>query len=301
MRGQPSGTVAAVFVQDTVDAASWLSLTGGLRYAAFSGGVSEEAISPRLGASIRISAINSVVRAFYGRFYQEPPLATASGPLVDLVTAQDLRLMPLHGERDREYQLGIAVPLKGWTIDADHFRTRATNFFDHNPIGNSNVFFPVTIDGAVIRGAEVTLRSPRRWSRGSLHFAYAYQTARGEGTVSGGLGDASSFVGSFLLDHDQRHTLSAGFNANQRRGASVAATMAYGSGLPDEGGPAHLRAHATTNVTVAKAISRTLSISITALNVLNSRVLIDNSLTFGGTHFNSPREIYGELRWRVRY
>ncbi len=31
------------------------------------------------------------------------------------------------------------------------------------------------------------------------------------------------------------------------------------------------------------------------------KLLIDNSLTFGGTHFNSPREVYGELRYRFHY
>ena len=27
----------------------------------------------------------------------------------------------------------------------------------------------------------------------------------------------------------------------------------------------------------------------------------DNSLTFGGMHFNSPREVYGEVRYRFHY
>ena len=47
------------------------------------------------------------------------------------------------------------MPIHGWTVDADHFQTRATNFFDHNTIGNSNMFFPLTIDGALIQGWEV--------------------------------------------------------------------------------------------------------------------------------------------------
>jgi hypothetical protein len=29
--------------------------------------------------------------------------------------------------------------------------------------------------------------------------------------------------------------------------------------------------------------------------------LLDNSLTFGGTHFNNPREIYVELRYKFHY
>ena len=44
-----------------------------------------------------------------------------------------------------------------------------------------------------------------------------------------------------------------------------------------------------------------LSISATATNVTNRRVLPDNSLTFGGFHYNDPRQIYGELRYRFKY
>ena len=42
-------------------------------------------------------------------------------------------------------------------------------------------------------------------------------------------------------------------------------------------------------------------LSVTALNVANRRVLLDNSLTFGGFHFNDPRQIYAEFRWRFHY
>jgi hypothetical protein len=37
------------------------------------------------------------------------------------------------------------------------------------------------------------------------------------------------------------------------------------------------------------------------LNVANRRVLLDNSLTFGGLHYNNPREIYAEVRYHFHY
>jgi hypothetical protein len=157
---------------------------------------------------VLIPPVNWVVRGFYGHFYQAPPLLTVSGPLLDFVTGQNLGFIPLQGEHDHEYQVGVGIPLRGWVLDADHYRTRATNYFDHNPVGNSNVYFPVTIDGALVRGTEVTLRSPRAWSRAQVNLAYAYQVAQGEGSVNGGLTDFSSGGGFFPLDHDQRHTVS---------------------------------------------------------------------------------------------
>ncbi len=300
-REQPSGNTASVFIQDKVSVASWLTVSGGVRQTHFSGGITENATSPRVGASVQIPSVNWVVRGFYGRFYQGPPLITASGPLLSFVTDQNLGFIPLHGERDEEYQVGLTVPVRGWTVDADRFQTRATNFFDHNPVGNSNVFFPITIDGALIRGTEVTLRSPRTLSLGQFHLAYSNQTAQGLGSISGGLTDFSSGGGYFLLDHDQRHTFSAGFDARLPEGLFAATNVYYGSGFTDAGGPAHLPGHTTVNVSFGKSLGKNVSLSVTALNVTNSHLLIDNSLTFGGTHFNNPREIYGEVRYRFHY
>jgi outer membrane receptor for ferrienterochelin and colicin len=297
----PSGNLAAVFVQDKFAATSWLTLTGGVRQTYFSGGITESATSPRVGAALQVPFLNWVVRGFWGRFYQAPPLLTVSGPLLQYVTVQNLGFIPLHGERDEEYQVGVAVPFRGWVVDVDHFQTTATNYFDHNPVGNSNVFFPITIDGALIRGTEVTVRSPRTWLHGQFHLAYAYQTALGQGSINGGLTAFSSGGGYFPLDHDQRHTLSAGFDVTLPRGVFEATNVYYGSGFTDNGGPAHLPGHTTVDLTVGKSFSDKVSVAVTALNIANSHLLIDNSLTFGGTHFNNPREVYGEFRFRFHY
>jgi hypothetical protein len=301
VREQPSGNLAAVFIQDKITVTPWLTVSGGVRQTHFSGGIAENATSPRVGATIQIPTINWVVRGFYGRFYQGPPLVTASGPLLDFVTAQNLGFIPLHGERDEEYQAGLTVPVRGWTFDADRFQTRATNFFDHNPVGNSNVFFPITIDGALIRGTEVTVRSPRAWEIGQFHLAYSNQTAQGRGSISGGLTNFTSGGDYFPLDHDQRHTFSAGFDARLPRGTFAATNVSYGSGFTDSGGPAHLPGHTTVNVSLGKSFGEKISLAVTALNAANNHLLIDNSLTFGGTHFNNPREVYAELRYRFHY
>jgi outer membrane receptor for ferrienterochelin and colicin len=300
-REQPSGNVVAVFVQDKYAVTPWLTLTGGIRQTHFSSAVTEDATSPRVGASLQIPTLNWTVRGFYGRFYQAPPLITASGPLLAYVTAQSLGFIPLQGERDEEYQFGVTMPIQGWTADVDRFQTTATNFFDHNPVGNSNVFFPITIDGALIRGTEVTLRSPRSWTLGEFHLAYAYQTAQGRGSISGGLTDFSSGGGYFLLDHDQRHTFSAGFDAHLPHRVFASTNVYYGSGFTDSGGPEHLPGHTTINLSIGESFSEKLSLALTGLNVGDSHLLIDNSLTFGGTHFNNPRELYVELRYRFHY
>ena len=90
----------------------------------------------------------------------------------------------LHGERDEESQFGVTIPYKGWGLDADTFRTRANNFFDHNNLGESNIFIPVTLTEALIRGWELTLRSPKLWKRQrSCIWPYANQIGESRETL----------------------------------------------------------------------------------------------------------------------
>jgi outer membrane receptor protein involved in Fe transport len=301
-----TGSLIAAFVEDEFRVTSWLTLNAGVRQTHFSGNIVENATSPRFGAAVKVPKINWVFRGFYGHFYQAPPLLTAAGPLLQFVGAQNLGFIPLHGERDEESQFGVALPYKGWILDVDTFRTRAKNYFDHNNVGNSDIFFPLTIDGALIRGWELTLRSPRIAKRGQVYVTYSNQVAQGKGTITGGLTDFSPPGGGyFLLDHDQRNTLHFGGNVDLPRSMYASADIYYGSGftngnaVPPE--PDHLPGHTTFDVTVGKNFGERFSLGVTGINVANRRVLLDNSLTFGGTHYLNPREVFVQLRYRFHY
>jgi outer membrane cobalamin receptor len=300
-----TGHLSEIFIEDKFQVTSWLNVSGGVRESFFSGSISETAASPRVGVAITVPRLKWIFRGFYGKFYQAPPLITASGPLLQFVTSNDLGFIPLRGELDTEYQFGVSVPYRGWTLDVDNFRTHATNFFDHNNVGDSNIFFPLTINEGLIRGWELTVRSPRLWRRGQVHLAYSNQIAYGAGAVNGGLTDFSSPSGFFLLDHDQRNTLNTGFDVSLPWRTFASTNVYYGSGFTDgqaaSGGPDHLPGHTTFDVTAGKEFGERFSLSVTALNVANRHLLIDNSVTFGGFHFNSPREIYGQLRWHFHY
>ncbi|HEV2445426.1 MAG TPA: TonB-dependent receptor, partial [Candidatus Sulfopaludibacter sp.] len=280
---------------------SWLTLTGGVRLSHFEGAIPENAADPRIGASVRIPKLNWVMRASYSRFYQAPPLSTVSGPLLAYAVDQGFGFLPLHGERDEENQFGLAIPFRGWTLDGGHFHTRSRNYFDHDALGNSNIFLPLTIQGARVDGWEVALRSPEILRCGRMHLAYSSQRAEGWGAVTGGLTSFAPADGLFLLDHDQQHTLSLGGSANLSRRSWLAANLYYGSGFPDNGGPARLPQHTTFDLSAGKDVGKNWSFSVQAINVSNRRFLLDNSLTFGGTHYFEPRQIYGEVRYRFRY
>ena len=302
----PSGSLAAFFIDDKFKPVPWLTLSAGMRPTHFSGGVSESAISPRFGAALNIPHLNWTFRAFYGHYYQAPPLITASGPLVQFANSNNLGFIPLHGERDEEHQFGVTIPFRGWILDADNFRTNVTNFFDHNNIGESNLFFPITIAQAVIRGWELTLRSPRIAHRGQVHLAYSNQIAEGGGAITGGLTDFSLPAGLSPLDHDQRNTLNFGGDVTLPWHAYASTNIYYGSGFsnafPGQPYPgAYLPGHTTFDLSLGKDFGERFSASLNAINVANRRVELDNSVTFGGFHWNNPREIYVELRYRFHY
>jgi outer membrane cobalamin receptor len=301
-----TGSLVAAYAEDQLKAASWLTLNAGVRQTHFSGGVVENAASPRVGASLRIPKLNWVFRGFYGHFYQAPPLLTVSGPLLQAASDQNLGFVPLHGERDEEHQFGVTIPLRGWTLDADNFLTRAINFFDHNNFNNSDLFFPITIQGARINGWELTLRSPRIHNRGQVYLTYSNQLALGCGGINGGLTDFSFASACGLLDHDQRNTLHLGGEFTLPWRISASSDISYASGFANGDQTAanpgdHLQPHTTFDVSLGKEFGERLSVSLQSVNVANRRVLLDNSFTFGGTHFLKPREIFLQLRYRFHY
>jgi outer membrane receptor for ferrienterochelin and colicin len=297
------GNTEAIFLEDQFRVTHWLTLNGGVRLTHFGGGLSENAADPRIGAAVRIPKLGWVGRAFWGRYYQAPPLLTVNGPVIESAIQQGFGFLPLHGERDEQREFGLTIPLAGWTVDVAQFRTGARNFFDHDALGNSNIFFPLTIDRARIHGWESTVTSPMVAGRAQFHLAYSHQYVEGRGGVSGGLTEFTPPETNdyYFLDHDQRDTLSSGLNFTFPWKIWSAVNVNYGSGFLDEDGPAHLAAHTTFDLSFGKTFGENWSLRVTGLNLANHHYLLDNSNTFGGTHFANPREIAIQLRYRFRY
>ncbi len=313
-----TGGLEEIFVSDKFKPTSWLTLIGGFRQSHFTADLTENAVDPRVGIAVQIPHLNWVFRGFWGRYYQAPPLLTATGPLLEFANSQNVAFAPLPGERDTEYQFGVTIPYRGWALDADHFQTTAQNWLDHSNIGESNLFWPITWDKALIQTWELTLRSPRLWRFGQFHLAYANQIAQASGPITGGLIcplpvdplTCPVYVppGYSPVDHDQRNTLSVGFNATLPGHAFASMNVNYGSGFtngdPEPGTPYpndYLDPHTTVDISLGKTFGEKYTVGFTALNLANTRVLLDNSLTFGGFHYNDPRQIYVEFKWRFHY
>jgi len=305
-RTVPWASNSSLFLEDQIKATSWLTFNTGVRLSHYEGPVSENSADPRIGAAVQIPKLNWALRAFYGRYYQPPPLVTVNNPALSGPQCQSSTnpncFLPLHGERDEQREFGLTIPFVGWAFDLANFRTGARNFFDHDVLGNSNVFFPLTLSHARLRGWEASANSPRIAKIAQFHLVYSHAYSEWSGAITGGLVGGDSCPTSVCsLDHDQRDTLSTGLALSLPRNSSANFDVNYGSGFLDGNGPGHLPAHTTFDVGLAKSFGEKLTLRLTGLNLSNNHYLLDNSNTFGGTHYVNPRQFSVQLTYRFRY
>ncbi len=301
-RVNPNGNLEALFAEDQFKATSWLTLSGGLRFTHFSGQISENATDPRIGAAIQIPKLNWVLRAAYSHFYQAPPLDTVSGNLIDNTGCDGCAFLPLYGERDIQQEYGITIPLRGWTLSETYFHTSVKNFFDHDSLGNSNIFLPLTIQGAVIKGLETAVRSPLLLRHYRAHLVYSNQRTQGVGAITGGLTDFTPPEdGNFFLDHDQRNSFSAGMEGDLPWRSFASLAINYGSGFLSGDGPGHLPSYYTLDLSLGKNFGENFTVRFTGTNITNQRYMLDTSNTFGGSHYADPRMLAVQVRYRFHY
>jgi TonB dependent receptor/Carboxypeptidase regulatory-like domain/TonB-dependent Receptor Plug Domain len=308
------------YLSDHLRLGQYITLLGGMRFSSFHAGLNESAIYPRVGATAEIPRLHWVLRGFYGHFFQPAPLETVSSSVLNYASSLpsgENTFTPIPSERDEEHQFGIQIPLKGWFLDVDTVKNRVNNFLDHSNLGESNMYFPIAVDGALVRAWEMTLRSPQLAHLGQFHVTYSNQIAEQRGAIIGGFtctdpNDPACTNGGFNyfpVDHDQRNTLNTGFTANLPLHTWFSTNVYYGSGFSNglagtnEGpynGP-YLPVHTTFDASAGHSLGESWKIAVNVINVTNHRVLLDNSITIGGFHYNDPRLISAELRYRFHF
>ena len=313
------------YVGDHLRLGQYVTLLGGERFSIYRAWLNESATYPRIGMTVRIPRLNWVLRGFYGHFFQPAPILTVSSAVLNYANSLgggENAFTPIPSERDEEHQFGIEIPYRGWRLNVDTFKNRVNNFLDHSNLGESNMYFPIAVDGALIRAWEMTLHSPALWHYGQFYATYSNQIAEQRGNIIGGFtcsdpSDQACALGPNYtpVDHDQRDTLNTGFTANLPMHTWFATNVYYGSGFtnglactdpsscPDNGpyyGP-NLPAHTTFDSSLGHDFGERWKLSLTAINVTNHRVLLDNSVTIGGFHFNDPRMLAAEVKYRFHF
>jgi hypothetical protein len=307
------------YLTDHLRLGRYVTLLGGERFSIYRGGFDESALYPRIGATVEIPHLHWVLRGFYGHFFQPAPLETVSSSVLNYASALpsgENAFTPIPSERDEEHQFGIQIPWKGWFLDIDTVKNRVNNFLDHSNLGESNMYFPIAVDGALVRAWEMTLRSPHVAHLGQFHLTYSNQIAQQRGNIIGGFTcsiptDPACDLGPnyIALDHDQRNTLNTGFTTNLPLHSWFSTNVYYGTGFSNglaganEGpynGP-YLPVHTTFDASAGHALGERWKFAVNVINVANHRVLQDNSVTIGGFHYNDPRMFSAELRYRFHF
>jgi hypothetical protein len=305
-----SGGVGSVYANDQYQPWSWLTLNWGIRLTHFSGTTNENAANPRVGATVQIPRLHWILRSFYGTYYQPPPLYTVGGGLfsASLIGSTGFGYESLKGERDIQREFGLSIPYHGWVIDLDHFGTNARNFLDHDMLGNSNILLPLTTPDARIRGAEATVRTPQLMHRLQFHLAFSNMMAEYRGAPDGGLIEpvpTACLTGYCYLDHDQRNTLTTGFDVHLPYRTFFSNNVLYGSGVVNGDGntDAHCPPHTTADVQFGKSLGEgeKVKFSLSVINLTNSRYALSSHNSFAGTHENNPREIIGSVRYHFHF
>jgi hypothetical protein len=319
-KAKASATLFEGYLSEHLRLGQYITLLGGMRFSSLNAGSNESAAYPRIGATAEIPRLHWVLRGFYGHFFQPAPLETVSSSVLNYAVSLpsgENTFTPLPSERDEEHQFGIQIPYKGWLLDVANVKNRVNNFLDHSNLGESNMYFPIAVDGALVRAWEMTLRSPRLAHLGQFHLTYANQIAEQRGAIIGGFTcsiagdpacnpDDNSYT---PVDHDQRHTLNTGFTTTLPQHTWFATNVYYGSGFTNGLGSAnqgpyngpYLPVHTTFDLSAGHALGEHWKLSASILNATNHRVLLDNSVTIGGFHYNDPRMISGELRYRFHF
>ena len=177
------------YVADHLRLGQYVTLLGGERFSIYRAELDESAMYPRIGATVRIPRLNWVLRGFYGHFFQPAPILTVSSSVLNYASSLgggENTFTPMPSERDEEHQFGIEIPYRGWMLDVDTFKNRVNNFLDHSNLGESNMYFPIAVDGALVRAWEMTLRSPELGGCGQFHVTYSNQIAEQRGNIIGG-------------------------------------------------------------------------------------------------------------------
>jgi hypothetical protein len=246
---------------DQFKAGRYLSLYGGMRVSSYHAGLNEFTAYPRVGVTLEIPHLHWVFRGYYGRYFQPAPVLTVSPALLNYA----------NGQRGQ------------------------------------NTFVPLPSE----RDEE------HQFGFGRFHLAYSNQIAEQRGPIIGGFtcslpGDPICNPPDFSyspVDHDQRNTLNTGFNANLPFHTWFSTNVYYGSGfhngLAGSGiGPYqddYLPVHTTFDGSAGHAFRESWNLSAAVVNVTNHRILQDNSITIGGFHYNDPRMISAQLRYRFHF
>ena len=334
--GRRTGVLSSAFVEDRVRLGANLTIDAGLRFDHPDLVVHDNALSPRIGFSYRISRTNTVLHAAYNRLFQIPPIenillssSPATAVLEEVAPGDMPRSRVLGSERQNHYQFGLEQQFGKWIkVGVVRYVKNINHALDDQQLFETAIVFPVALAHADIRGTEVRidLASIKGWTG---YASYANARATVTAPLVGGLflGDAGEFAAAgekFPADSDERNEGQMGVSYTNKSGFWGALNARYDSGVPTDFAvsdfssfdpriqnaldPVRLRIKPRTvlNFAMGTDLLRESSFPISlefGVNNLTDRFYLYNfQSAFSGTHIGRPREIMGRItfHWKSK-
>ena len=251
-------TLFGIYLQDEWKPTDKLTVNYGARFDQYNAYVSDNQISPRIGAIYDLTP-STKLHTGYARYFTPPPteliaptsIAKFIGTTGQLPNSTSSPVVP---EKDNYFDAGVIQKFgEHTTLGVDAYYKQAKDLLDEGQFGQALIFAPFNYDKGIVKGVEFTAD----YNNGPFH-SYAnlaVSKAVGKKVASGEFNfddDELAYINSHYvhLDHDQAYTGSAGF-AYTLDNTTFSADELYGSGLRDGfANTGHLPFYAQTNLSV---------------------------------------------------
>lgn len=317
---------------------TWNNLTVqmGIRFDQYRFLVRDTAWSPRLGLGYFIARTQTRFHFAYDRAFQTPTtenLLLSSANAARTLSGREPRGtaggLPVPTSRAHFFEAGFSQAAgKHLRIDGQAFRRSLRNFEDDDVFFNTGIGFPISLDRAVIRGAEARLELQEL--RGVSGFAsYSNLSGVAFSPITGGLfagEEAFELLQPGLrlpITQDQRNTVHAQVQYQPKSSLWwTALGFHYESGLPvelsDDAGPESLEDDfselllsrvnlargrvrprhlwdVTAGIRLWKEEQRSATLQLDVINLTNRLYLINFNGLFSGTAVGLPRTVSAKL------
>lgn len=236
----------AVYAQDDFSLFRNLKISAGVRYDHSNLLVSDQQVSPRIGASYYVPYTRTVFRASFNRLYMPPQVenllladskqARALSPFVDSGGGAEIR-----PEKLSAWEAGFTQELpKDVRLNVAYWWRHFRSIDDPNVLLSTTIIFPNSVARGEAQGLDARLDVPLQKGF-SAYFSYTNNRIVEIGPLNGGLFLDDDFIEigpgtRFTPDHDQRNVASFAvtYVAAKRRGLWTSFSGRYESGVPLE-------------------------------------------------------------------
>ena len=234
-----TATLFGAYLQDEWKPTDKLTVNYGARFDQYDAYVSDNQISPRLGAIYDLTD-STKLHTGYAHYFTPPPTELIQSTSIDKFTGTTGALSSdvssnVVPEKDDYFDAGIIQKFgPHLTLGADAYYKLAHDLLDEGQFGQALIFAPFNYEKGIVKGVEFT----GDYNNGpfSSYANLAVSQAEGKKVISGEFNfdpDELAYINDryLHLDHDQTYTGSAGVAYTLEEKTTLTADELFGSGL----------------------------------------------------------------------